>query len=76
MSPLPNGEPRVLSPDLVWNRGIIPDPFDMEFVLDKINDEQQRRVLLANSFNTVAEMYQALAAGARKAAEIIAGGDS
>jgi hypothetical protein len=48
----------------------------MEFVLDKINDEEQRNALLANSFNTVAEMHQALAAGAKKAAQIIAGGDS
>jgi hypothetical protein len=76
MSPLPDRESRVLSADLSWNPYHVGDPFDMEFVLDKINDEEQRNALLANSFNTVAEMHQALAAGAKKAAQIIAGGDS
>jgi hypothetical protein len=51
------------------------DPFHMEYVLDKINDEQQRDALIANSFTTVAAIYRVLAEGAARAAEIVAGGD-
>jgi len=51
------------------------DPFHMEYVLDKINDEQQRNALIANSLTTVAAIYRVLAEGAEKAAEIVAGED-
>ena len=57
---------------LIRNPG---DPFYMEYVLDKINDEQQREALIVNSFETLATVYQALAEGAKKAAGIVAGGD-
>lgn len=47
----------------------------MEYILDKINDEQQREALIANGFATLANVYAALAEGARNAAGIVTGGD-
>jgi hypothetical protein len=74
MSPLPE---RAESAEFYWTPPIHNpgDPFHMEYVLDKINDEQQRDALIANSFTTVAAIYRVLAEGAAKAAEIVAGGD-
>jgi len=51
------------------------DPFSMEYVLDKINDEQQRIALIANSLTMVSAIHRVLAEGAAKAAEIVAGED-
>ena len=78
MPPLPEREFRALPSDFIWNpypphRG---DPFHMEYVLDRISDEGQRDALLANGFATLASVYQALARGAERAAEIISGGES
>jgi hypothetical protein len=78
MPPLPEREPHALSSDYTIPRPFpwFPDPFDMEYVLDRIDDEGQRKAMLATSFTTMAAIYQALARGAEKAAEIIGGEES
>jgi hypothetical protein len=55
-----------------WNPHIKTDPFDMEFVIQEI-DQQIRAQVIAARFETVAAVSRAVADGAAKIAGIIGG---
>jgi hypothetical protein len=48
----------------------VTDWIDMEFLISEIESAALRNQLIAVRFETTAEVYQAMAAGAAKAAEI------
>jgi len=60
------------APAWAWRRPpILTDPIDMEFAIE-LGDPQLQKQLMATRLETLAKVYQSMAEGATKAAQVVA----